>query len=519
MRNHPITRLCVVLILSICAATALARTWTDSTGTHKVEGEFVKMAEGTVDIRRTDGQLLHIPLEKLSEADQAFVRHVAKPIAKETPSVAAAPDERPASTAKPAAASGDAKDTQTVFAEGVGSTKEEALKDAFRAAVRQVVGEAVDAETIVKNEELVRDQVLTYSDGFIPEHKVTSEKRDNGLFRVGILAKVQRRSVIMKLKAANVTAKSFDGQSVYGSIVTEIAAEKDAAALVAKALEDFPGNYVEASVVGPPKTLAKSDSEVTLAFNVEFVPSIDAYNAFATRFCRTLRGISKSSGEFTSVIQASDKSKALYVRSEQFDHVCVGWAPKLAGWDSGRGLRWKFDGFAFVVAKSVSKDYSRISWNYFVLDAAVRDAAVRAASRSVICKLSLVDSGGQLLFTDPFDPKSAPIFRLDDDQYSHNNEWGRFLSLTMNDEHYRYGDERAKVAFIAPVVFAGPGHYRGPWPPFGYVPNVTIPRKVKLSLDELRKVAKVKCELTFQAEDGDGDKSARGRASVRGGKK
>ena len=37
---------------------------------------------------------------------------------------------------------------------------------------------------------------------------VTSEKQDNGLFRVGIRAKVQRRSVIMKLKAANITLKS-----------------------------------------------------------------------------------------------------------------------------------------------------------------------------------------------------------------------------------------------------------------------------------------------------------------------
>ena len=60
----------------------------------------------------------------------------------------------------------------------MGTTKEEALKDAFRAAVRQVVGEVVDGETLVKNEELVKDQVLTYSDGFIPGHKITSEKRD-----------------------------------------------------------------------------------------------------------------------------------------------------------------------------------------------------------------------------------------------------------------------------------------------------------------------------------------------------
>ena len=35
--------------------------------------------------------------------------------------------------------------------------------------------------------------------------------------------------------------------------------------------------------------------------------------------------------------------------------------------------------------------------------------------------------------------------------------------------------------------------------PLSYVPKLTIPRKVRLSLDELKKVAKVKCELTFRA--------------------
>ena len=304
MRRHPITRLCVVLIFTICVPTAAARTWTDSTGTHKIEGEFVKLADGKVEIRRDDGKLFRIALDKLCEDDQKFVRNAAKPTADETPFAVGGDEEEPA--AKPAAKNGG-KDTQTVFAEGVGTSREEAIKDAFRAAVRQVVGEVVDGETIVKNEELVKDQVLTYSDGFIPEHKVTSEKHANGLFHVGIQATVQRRSVIMKLKAANITLKAVDGQSLYGSIVTQIGAEKDAAALVAKALEGFPDNYLEARVVGEPKTLEKTDSEATLAINVELAPSQATYKAFAARLCQTLAKSCKSKGDFTSVTSQADR--------------------------------------------------------------------------------------------------------------------------------------------------------------------------------------------------------------------
>src|SRR6516164_7487637 len=58
---------------------------------------------------------------------------------------------------------GDSKDR--VIAEGVGTTADDALRDAFRAAVRQTVGTMVDAETLVKNDTVISDKVLTYSDG------------------------------------------------------------------------------------------------------------------------------------------------------------------------------------------------------------------------------------------------------------------------------------------------------------------------------------------------------------------
>ena len=69
----------VTLGLILCCGQAPARTWTDSTGKHKIEGEFVKLADGQVDIRRDDGKLVRIPLEKLSEADQQHARKAAKP--------------------------------------------------------------------------------------------------------------------------------------------------------------------------------------------------------------------------------------------------------------------------------------------------------------------------------------------------------------------------------------------------------------------------------------------------------
>ncbi len=50
------------------------RTWTDSTGNFKIEAKFVAVEETEVVLAREDGSTLRVPLERLSEADQNYVK-------------------------------------------------------------------------------------------------------------------------------------------------------------------------------------------------------------------------------------------------------------------------------------------------------------------------------------------------------------------------------------------------------------------------------------------------------------
>ena len=59
--------------------------------------------------------------------------------------------------------------TTEVVASGVGVDADKALQNALMNAVQQAVGLVVDAGTLVKNEAIVKDQILTYSDGYV-EH-------------------------------------------------------------------------------------------------------------------------------------------------------------------------------------------------------------------------------------------------------------------------------------------------------------------------------------------------------------
>jgi hypothetical protein len=63
------------------SATAAAefRTWKDSSGAFQIEAQLVEAKEGAVKLRRKDGKIVSVPLEKLSDADRKFLESQKKP--------------------------------------------------------------------------------------------------------------------------------------------------------------------------------------------------------------------------------------------------------------------------------------------------------------------------------------------------------------------------------------------------------------------------------------------------------
>jgi len=250
-----------LLLFTSSSFAAEMKTWTRKNG-QTFEAEFVKLehrsdGRNIVTLRKPDGAEMNIGIMGLSEDDRKYVRSHAKSAkgkdenettATEPPTVPAKPAEQlppPKSADEPNSAdenpAADQSKTMTVEAKGSGKTKDEALKDAFREAVRKVVGAVVDAETLVKNDQIISDQVLTYSDGFVPKFESVSETTEDGLVHVTIRATVERRSVVAKLKAANITTK-VEGENLFAEVVTSLDAEKDARDLLAKAFEGYPAN-------------------------------------------------------------------------------------------------------------------------------------------------------------------------------------------------------------------------------------------------------------------------------------
>lgn len=149
--------------------------------------------------------------------------------------------------AQPAAAVADGADTVKVVAKGVGTTREEALKDAYRDAVERAVGLYVDAESIVENDQLVQNEVLTLSNAYIKECRELGEPKQlaGGLVQVRIVAVVQKQKLTAKLKDVMPTqnvAVSLDTTQYQSMVAERATTEKrsgEAKALVDKLLDEL----------------------------------------------------------------------------------------------------------------------------------------------------------------------------------------------------------------------------------------------------------------------------------------
>ena len=142
-----------------------------------------------------------------------------------------------------AAAFSQASETVTVRGKGTGIDRTGALRDAYRDAVERAVGLYIDAEQMVKNEELVKDQILTQSNAYIEKYEVAKETaKPNGLVEIQILAEVRKTALTKKISDV-MPSKTFrlsDGlKNEHAKLTTVEKRNVDGAALLGKVLNGF----------------------------------------------------------------------------------------------------------------------------------------------------------------------------------------------------------------------------------------------------------------------------------------
>lgn len=127
---------------------------------------------------------------------------------------------------------------------GVGLTTDQALKNALVGAVEQTVGVLVDAEQIVRKNDVLEEKIITATNAFVEKHEVIKRWDKGTLHYCRIVAHVRTRKLIERLRANNVETTLVQGEDIAGEIVTHEHAKQGAAAIVEACLKDLPNKVL-----------------------------------------------------------------------------------------------------------------------------------------------------------------------------------------------------------------------------------------------------------------------------------
>ncbi len=95
-----------------------------------------------------------------------------------------------------------AEGEKKVIADGYGATSEDALQNALQNAVEQAAGAYVSSITEIENDEIIKDEVLSLSHGFIREYRKLSENQFEDEYKVVVAAIIVEKQMIERLEAS-----------------------------------------------------------------------------------------------------------------------------------------------------------------------------------------------------------------------------------------------------------------------------------------------------------------------------
>lgn len=370
------------------------RTCTDSTGKYQVEAAFVDFQNGQLRLKKPDGQVVSLAIEKLSQADQQYIRQ--RPFRKATTA-----ERKEGQTTKGAVQAGtdraqssvpDDAPGLAVVATGVGIDPEKAKQNAFANAIEQVVGVLVDAETIVRNDEIVRDEVRTFSRGKMQNFELIDSWQEDGLHYAHIRAKVAVNELTARLRQKRIVLAKFPGEHFYRQFLYDRDQSQNAAEMLARVMQDYAlDRFVVAEVVGEPEVVERDNVKVKLRIHVRVSADMARWEVFRNELRRVLRGISQSSFLFTS------ERNPAGARGYHNLELALGKLDPISKFESGEA---KDPGAWIIVSQGVEPDGHntlRSSWQAFRLPAAVCPFLAELVEPEWQLRIQLLDQNGSSL--------------------------------------------------------------------------------------------------------------------------
>ena len=158
-----------------------------------------------------------------------------------------------------------------VEVQGIGTDAESAEKSALQSAIQQAVGSYLNQETIVENEQLIRDKIYNITQGFVERYDVLSpahSRSSDGLWEIRLRVYVKKSNVGAALRNAGVTEVAVEGHSVWAQNITHVKNREDAMALLEKLIPEIPKNLGSVKLADNSATFQTAEDPKTGKINV-----------------------------------------------------------------------------------------------------------------------------------------------------------------------------------------------------------------------------------------------------------
>jgi hypothetical protein len=395
-----------------------------------------------------------------------------------------------------------------VVAEGAGTTAREAEEDAIRAAVRQVVGAYISAETLVKNDKLIEDKILSASDGFVKSYKVVKTRKQGSLVRVTIRATVMQEKLHARLEKFRSTFTDIPNQVHIKEAISDAAVEKmtkeEARRQKTKLLHDVLLDYPKVlfAQAGQPDEFDYDKDAAKLVVDVGVLPDMKAYDRWLKRLQARLNKINQ--GTVTAKLTATAVDLENHVDLTLPKKKVPGWNCQAeAPWqNAGPVLDKLLDSWCLWVLTHASAKHDKTTWTGYVLDADL-EKSLRGLYGHLVVQVDLLDGEGVKVASDEFSIEEGqpswlgrmlPRLRSGYDSVGRPDE--RALLKAVHPGQVRVSNTQTRNIYLAPYLIGATYGGNG----LLYAPSRTFRREISLKPDEWKKVKKIRSTLGFRAD-------------------
>jgi hypothetical protein len=228
---------------------------------------------------------------------------------------------------------------------GIGSTQDEAQKNALYLAVEQVVGAIVDAKSQVENDRIVKDQILTMSAGYVQDYQViVPPAQKDGKYEIKIRAKVKRTKLLCDLEDKDVAIrKEVKGEALWAQAVTQGRVKEQADKILSELFAHDPRRLcveqLSETELIPPSELTEELLKISdqwLRIKIKIYVDCEEYNdSFLPKLLSCLDSISSC---VAGSVPFGQKLWSGYESVRKYKYLEV--REKMWGYENGDAMRW-----------------------------------------------------------------------------------------------------------------------------------------------------------------------------------